>query len=426
MHRGAVLPAMGGLPRRVPPSPAMALLVTPPPQIGPTGNASHVGAGGKKHPAQGPAGGATHKCSRCKSRPKSGSGSSLCIRCKLQRDYGSPRGGFAAPRKKVPVMALPITAPQASVSSPAAGTRYEFSQSPAFDTTLGPPQLSATPASPGRNGTPPGAALPTGKDPAPATNSQGQAANAQPLVIRLEVVGDQPRNLQWSTLSDQDDLTETTWPRCMAELERETDEFRAESLNQVVPSSGSSPSHGLLVDPCPANVELPLAIVGATGAGSNGARFGISRLPPILSLPEAPESPSELIHDEAGDPVSAAITACPAGGLSAISTSSNLSSPSGVVVSIPDGEPSSDVCVEPCRNPLPQPVRTMMETDGYANQHQPGTATHQGACQLGLPLPSTRTASVSSADSYDLGMPYETQSDESHDEVDLEVWRGHV
>lgn len=70
-------------------------------------------------------------------------------------------------------------------------------------------QPSATPASPAGNEH-------TANGPcAPAATVKLFGDSGQPLLIRLEVVGDQPRSIDMTTLKDQDDLTETTWPQFM-------------------------------------------------------------------------------------------------------------------------------------------------------------------------------------------------------------------
>lgn len=227
MYRGSLLPSMGGLPRRVPPSPAIALLVTPPPQIGPHGPPSHGGGSKKQLGVPGGPGG-NHKCSRCKARPKSGSGSSLCIRCKLQRDYGSPRGGFAAPRKKTPMGSLPMIA----ISSPAPivtpASLAEFrNDAPTTPQSVCPPVQAfiGSASSVERPGAASSLVLSVAS-PVGAISTQRtetghgsqELLEAKTLIVGLDVDGDVSRGVEWATLRAQEDLTETTWPQFMVRL----------------------------------------------------------------------------------------------------------------------------------------------------------------------------------------------------------------
>ncbi|XP_022665519.1 uncharacterized protein LOC111252249 isoform X2 [Varroa destructor] len=454
MHRGALLPAMGGLPRRVPPSPGIALLVTPPPQIGPpNGNTSYSGStssgtgtsgggasGTKKQQgnqgAQGAAGGANHKCSRCKARPKSGSGSSLCIRCKLQREYCSPRGGFAGPKKKVPMTALPMTplSSTAPALSPTMESRNDILQ-------LTPPtsqQLTPTPNTP--SGISPSTGMHLGQAPTLSQKTEinnvvSPPLDVKPLIIHLEVAGDLSRSLQWATLGDQEDLTETTWPQCMEELERETDDFRPESLNQVLSVSETSPTHPERVEPCPANVALPAEIVGAmsTSGGSGRARLGLARLPAILSLPEGPQSPSELTRKQPSRTLPPAIASQSVHTINGIGPPNPKMSPAqGVVVTlnIPDRELSNDISNKHCTNSLRQSVTTTTGTDCViGDTHQISLTATSPNQQIYVPMVSVTTTAASttlSTASYETPMSFHNHSDGVPCRVDADVWRSHV
>lgn len=186
MHRAFA--AMGGLPRRAPVPATIALLAPPaPPQSG-------GGSNQKKPASQGPTAG--HKCSRCKTRPKSGSGSSLCIRCKLQREYGSPRGGFAGPRKKI--LSAAQSAPNVAVTSPLTPTTPGASSSAATS-----PDTPAPTAAPIAGS-------------APASNTEvikhPVEEKTQPVeTIQLEVAGEPSLRIDRSKLRSHRVLTESDW-----------------------------------------------------------------------------------------------------------------------------------------------------------------------------------------------------------------------
>lgn len=190
------------------------------------------------------------------------------------------------------------------------------------------------------------------------------------------------------------------------ELESEADDFRPEPFDQIVRVDLSSRMNRPFSDNTPTSVvALPAEIVGDIGGtgGVANARLGMSRMPPILSLPEG--SSPEYGRDE--PPVSP-----PQVPVEGVSPSQ------AVVVTIPDDDLSSsdDVTIEECEMTSQSGNLTKIE------QRREISETNE----LMTSISTSTTQITEEGEKLPTSSPYEIEvKQETDDEkqIELEVWR---